>query len=146
MILVEIAGFLGADAEERFTASGKKVVSLRVATRVRQGGAEETVWWRVTIWGDRYDKMVPYLKKGASVLIVGEMAKPETYTTKDGATAISLSLNAEIVKFSPFGKPESRDTVSSGGAEMMPLHSQASYGSVDTSESMAGHTHDDLPF
>ncbi len=144
MILVEIAGFLGADAEERFTASGKKVVGLRVATRVRQAGAEETVWWRVSIWGDRYDKMVPYLKKGASVLIIGDMGKPETYTAKDGSVAVSLSLNAEIVKFSPFGKPEAKDSFSSSGADVMSLQSQAAYGAGDAA--MAGHVQDDLPF
>ena len=43
MIIVEIAGFLGADPEERFTASGKRVVTLRVAARVRQGGQDESV-------------------------------------------------------------------------------------------------------
>lgn len=107
MIIVEIAGFLGADPEERFTATGKRVISLRVATRVRQGGRDDTVWWRVNIWGDRFDKMLPYLKKGSSVIIIGEMGKPESYVAKDGTTQISLSLSAEIIKFSPFGRPDS---------------------------------------
>ncbi len=69
MIIVEIAGFLGADPEERFTANGKRVVSLRVATRVRKGGQDETVWWRVNIWDDRFDKMIPHLKKCSAVII-----------------------------------------------------------------------------
>jgi single-strand DNA-binding protein len=106
MIIIEIAGFLGGDPEERFTASGKRVVTFRVATRIRHKGKDETVWWNVSIWGDRFDKMLPYLKKGSSVIIIGEMGKPELYEAKDGTTQFSLTLTAEIIKFSPFGRPE----------------------------------------
>ncbi|MCP5469944.1 MAG: single-stranded DNA-binding protein [Chlamydiales bacterium] len=108
MNLVEVAGFLGADAEERFTNTGKKVISLRLATKARSGGKDDTIWWRVSIWGDRFDRMLPYLKKGTALIIVGEMSKPEVYTGKDGQQAVSLNLNAEIIKFSPFGKPGER--------------------------------------
>ena len=107
MIITEIAGFLGADAEERFTSTGKRVVSLRVATKVRHNSQDETVWWKASIWGERYDKMLPYLKKGAAVIVVGEMGKPEIYTARDGSQQVSLSMTAEMVKFSPFGKPQS---------------------------------------
>lgn len=153
MIIVEIAGYLGDDPEERFTPTGKKVISLRVATRVRQGGRDETVWWRVNIWGDRFDKMIPHLKKGSSVIIIGEMAKPETYVAKDGTTQVSLSLNAEIVKFSPFGRndrePRQERTGSSHTADasthsQMPMQeSFAAYGAGTQEPAFAG---DDLPF
>lgn len=120
MIIVEVAGYLGSDAEERFTPNGKRVISLRIAARVRQGGKDETVWWRVSIWGDRYDKILPYLKKGTAVIVIGEMGKPEVYVGKDGQSQISLSLNAEIVKFSPFGRPERP-----GEASDKPSHSES---------------------
>lgn len=126
MIIVEIAGHLGADAEERFTSGGKRVVSLRVATKVRQGKEEVTVWWRVNIWGDRFDRMLPYLKKGSGVIIIGEMGKPETYVDKEGKTQISLNLTAEIIKFSPFGKGKTEQEGAGFG-----FKSQASHGSVD---------------
>ncbi|MEI8125438.1 MAG: single-stranded DNA-binding protein, partial [Parachlamydiaceae bacterium] len=64
MIIVQIAGRLGRKPETRFTPSGQKVTSFSVATNVRKAGKEETVWWRVTVWGDRYDKMMTYLDKG----------------------------------------------------------------------------------
>jgi single-strand DNA-binding protein len=151
MIIVEIAGFLGADPEERFTATGKRVISLRVATRVRQGGRDETVWWRVNIWGDRYDKMLPYLKKGSSVIIIGEMGKPETYAAKDGTTQVSLTLSAEIIKFSPFGKPESStgrpDQAYANNASAQNGSVQESYpvfgAGAEQEHAFAG---DDLPF
>ncbi len=140
MILVEIAGFLGADPEERFTSSGKRVVGLRVATRVRHSGQDETVWWRVSIWGDRFDRMLPFLKKGSAVIVVGDMNKPETYVGKDGQTNISMSLNAEMIKFSPFGKPDK-------GEESSTSSDRAPLASVGNSSSNASDVApDDLPF
>lgn len=150
MILIEIAGFLGADAEERFTATGKKVISLRVATKVRQGGKDETVWWKVSIWGDRFDKMLPYLKKGTAVIIVGEMGKPETYVDKEGHTQVSLTLSAEIIKFSPFGKPERpQETATSFSSNSM--HQDSSYSGSEELVTHGAGMHDsfagdDLPF
>ena len=165
MIIVEIAGFLGADPEERFTANGKRVVSLRVATRIRKGGQDETVWWRVNIWDDRFDKMIPHLKKGSAVIIVGEMAKPETYTSRDGIVQVSLTMSAEMIKFSPFGKPGERSESqtarqgSQGSTEEDPFttSSRSSYSGNSAEYAGAGasntgfaneavFTGDDLPF
>jgi len=152
MIIVEIAGFLGADPEERFTANGKRVVTLRVAARVRQGGQDETVWWRVNIWGDRFDKMIPFLKKGSAVIIIGEMSKPETYTARDGSVQISLTISAEMIKFSPFGRPERSSEAQSHTETENPFAAKPSYAnqyvgvgapSVEQEGTFAG---DDLPF
>jgi single-strand DNA-binding protein len=106
MNILQIAGHLGADPETRFTPSGQKVTTLRVATNVRKGGKDETVWFRVTIWGDRFDKMLTYLKKGSAIIAVGELGKPEIYTDKEGRPQISLEMTAEFIRFSPFGKTE----------------------------------------
>lgn len=106
MIIIEIAGHLGADPETRFTPSGQKVTTLRVATNVRKGGKDETVWWRVTIWGDRFDKMMTFFKKGSAIIVIGEMGKPEIYTDRENRPQISLELTAEMIRFSPFGKPD----------------------------------------
>lgn len=103
MNIVQIAGRLGRDAETRFTPSGLKVTTLTVATNIRRGGKEETVWWRVTLWGDRFDKILPYLKKGSAIIVIGEMGKPEIWTDKDGKSHVNLEVHADIVRFNPFG-------------------------------------------
>src|ERR1700722_3541266 len=154
MIIVEIAGFLGADPEERFTANGKRVISLRVATHVRQSGQDETVWWRVNIWGDRFDKMLPYLKKVSAVIIVGEMSKPETYTSRDGTIQVSLTMSAEMIKFSPFGRPDrpsepqTQTQVSDPFAAKIPspTNHYAGVGAATTEHEGAFTAGDDLPF
>lgn len=106
MIIVQIAGRLGRDPETRFTSSGLKVTNLTVATTVRKGGKEETVWWRVTIWGERFDKMISYLKKGSAVICIGEMNKPDIWTDKEGRPQVNLELIADIIRFSPFGSSD----------------------------------------
>ena len=102
-----IAGHLGADPEVRFTSSGQKVTTFRLAARVRKGGKDETIWWRVTVWGEAFDKMIPYFKKGSSIIVVGEMNKPEIFTDRDGRPQVSMSITAFNLLFSPFGKPDS---------------------------------------
>lgn len=104
MSFIQVMGHLGADPETRFTPSGVKVTNLRIATTVRRGGKDETVWYRITIWGDRFDKMLPYLKKGSALIVVGELGKPEVYTDKEGNPQVSLEVTAEFIRFSPFGK------------------------------------------
>lgn len=107
MNFLNIAGHLGADPEIRFTSSGQKVTTLRVACRARKSGSEEnTIWWRVTVWGEQFDKMISYLKKGSPVVVFGEMNKPEIFKDREGNPQISMSMTASNIMFSPFGKSE----------------------------------------
>lgn len=104
-----IAGHLGADPEVRFTSSGQKVTTLRVAAKVRKGSkGDDTVWWRVTIWGEQFDKMIPYFKKGSSIIVFGELSKPEIFTDRDGRPQVSMNVTAQQLMFSPFGRPDSQ--------------------------------------
>lgn len=104
MNFIHIAGHLGADAEVRYTSSGKKVVSLRVGTKVRKGQKEETIWWRVTIWGEQYDRILQYLKKGTGVIVSGDLHKPEIYTDREGKPQAAMEITAAHIQFSPFGR------------------------------------------
>lgn len=105
MNYIHIAGHLGADPETRFTQSGKKVTTLRVATKSRKGGQDLTIWWRVTIWDDQFKNLIPHLKKGSAIMASGEIQKPEIYNDRDGSPQVSMELTASHVQFSPFGKP-----------------------------------------
>lgn len=116
MNIVEIAGRLGADPETRYTSSNQKVTSLRVAARTYKSGKEDTIWWRVTCWGDRFDKMLSYLKKGSAVIIIGEMQKPDIWKDRDGNSQVSMELTAEMIKFSPFGKGDQEGSNQESGS------------------------------
>lgn len=117
MFIVHIAGHLGKDPETRFTPSGQKVTTFTIATNQRKGKEDVTIWVRVTVWGDRLDKLMAYLKKGSAVVVTGRMNPPTSYTDKEGRTQVSLEVTAEMIEFSPFGKsdrPMEGQTSSSG--------------------------------
>lgn len=104
MFIVELAGHLGKDPETRFTPSGQKVTSFTIATNHRKGKEDITIWVRVTVWGDRLDKIISFLKKGSGVIVIGRMNPPTSYTDKEGRTQVSLEVTAEMIEFSPFGR------------------------------------------
>lgn len=104
---ITIAGHLGADPEVRFTSSGQKVTTLRVAARARRSGKDETIWWKVTVWGEQFDKIIPYFKKGSPIIVVGELSKPEIFTDREGRPQVSMNITANNIMFSPFGRPDS---------------------------------------
>ena len=145
-----IMGHLGADPEVRFTPSGQKVTTLRVAANQRRGGKEETFWWRVTIWGEQFDKMMPYLKKGSAIIVGGEMLKPEIYNNKEGQPQISLNIVAYHLAFPPFGRGEQRGEQQQQTSQQQP---QNSFGGGDTfsgggqqGQGQPQHHHEPAPF
>ncbi len=138
-----IAGNLGADPEVRFTSSGQKVTSLRVAARARRSGKDETIWWKVTIWGEQFDKMIVHLKKGSSVVVVGEMSKPEIYTDREGKPQVSLGITAYNVSFSPFGRPDAGPKENNQTQEPAFAHAESAHGQNQMGSSFS---EDDIPF
>jgi len=105
MNFVHIVGRLAKDPETRFTSGGQKVTVLVVASNTYRSGNEETIWWRVTLWGDRWDKMIQHFSKGKPIMVGGEMRKPEMYTDKSGSPQVgSVEVTADYIKFVPFGR------------------------------------------
>lgn len=148
-----IAGHLGADPEVRFTSSGQKVTTLRVAARVRKGGKDETIWWKVSVWGEQYDKMMPHFKKGSPIIVIGEMNKPEIFTDRDGRPQVSMSMTAYNLMFSPFGRPESSSSEPAAPATSASVASEPAYSSsavegYSYGQSKAGSSfsEDEVPF
>lgn len=87
---IEIIGNVGRDPEMRFTAKGKEVVNINIATHAGKDpdGKDLTAWVRVTFWGDMADKVNRFLKKGSRVKVGGQL-KPEIeiFDGKDGQRA-----------------------------------------------------------
>jgi single-strand DNA-binding protein len=140
-----VAGHLGADPEVRFTSSGQKVTTLRVAARSRRSSkdkADETIWWRVTIWGEQFDKMIPHFKKGSPIIVFGELSKPEIFTNRDGQPQVSMNITAFNLQFSPFGRPD-RPNPESKEQEMGHSSGESSYGQGKEEPS---HVEDEIPF
>lgn len=161
MNLVEIMGIVGADPEERTTPSGSKVISFRIADNIRKGGGnEETIWWKVTIWGDQFDRMMPYIKKGSALVVHGEIRrKPEIYQDREGNSQVSMEVTATQLRFSPFGRSQNSEEGSSRGGDDYSKPSSAPAASVSmnspggfrpavgtSGSSMDEFSEDNLPF
>lgn len=81
MNIVALAGQLGRDAEVRFLPNGDPVASFSVADS--QGKDKSTIWWSCSLFGKRAESLAPYLLKGQSVTVTGQLTERE-YTNKDG--------------------------------------------------------------
>jgi single-strand DNA-binding protein len=89
-------GNLGRDAEQRFTATGKAVVGFSVAVTAGWGERKTTTWVKCSLWGDRGEKVLPYLVKGQLVGVTGEASLRE-WDRDDGTKGYSMELNVNNV-------------------------------------------------
>jgi single-strand DNA-binding protein len=96
MISATIVGSLGRDAELR-DAKGTPVVSFSIASNEGYGDKKTTTWTRVSFFGHRAEKVIPFLIKGKSVACRGSLSLRE-YTGKDGTTKTSLELRADDIE------------------------------------------------
>jgi single-strand DNA-binding protein len=95
--VVSFTGTIGRDAEVRYTPSGQAVLNVSVANNVGFGERQQTIWFRVVVWGKRAENnLKEYLKKGQQVFISGEMTQSE-YKAQDGTTKVALEINAAIL-------------------------------------------------
>jgi single-strand DNA-binding protein len=117
LMFVQIAGNMGSDPETRHTPSGQKITTFRLAVNTKRQGKEKTVWWRVTIFGDRFDKLLPYLKKGTALMVMGTMNPPELWQDRDGNTQISVEMIAEFITFAGGASREKSETSPQGYAQ-----------------------------
>jgi len=85
---IVLVGFLGRDAELKFTQTGKAVVNFSMATTRKWRGndgelKEETQWHKIILWGDRGEKVSPYLLKGKLVVVEGRSTQ-RSWEDRDG--------------------------------------------------------------
>jgi single-strand DNA-binding protein len=92
MLTVGIAR-IGNEPVTRFTQDGKAVLDLNLAYnygRKGQDGKYPTQWVRASLWGERCEKLQPYLVKGNQVFVQLADLHIEAYTKKDGTQAVDL--------------------------------------------------------
>lgn len=148
MNFIHIAGHLGKDPETRFTQTGTKVTTLTVAANSRKGGQDVTIWWKVTIWDNQFEKMLPHMKKGSAVIVFGEMQKPEIFTDREGKPQVSLDIRAVQLQFSPFGKPGGapQQAASQHQETRAPAHQEMASSYMGGSQPQGTTFDDEVPF
>ena len=141
-----LVGNLGRDPEMRYTPQGTPVTSFPVATSRKYTTAdgqqkEETVWFRVQVWGKQGETVNQYLTKGRKVLVEGtlipdENGGPRVWTGQDGKPRASFEIRAQTVRF----LDSKRDTAAPGAS---PSTSSPAAQEPGLEEPMAG---EELPF
>jgi len=106
-----IAGNLGRDPEMRFMPNGTAVTNFSVATNRRWTDStsgeprEETIWFRVSVWGRQAETVNEYLSKGRQVLVEGRLrpdpqtGEPRIWTAQDGTVRATYEIVADTVRF-----------------------------------------------
>jgi single-strand DNA-binding protein len=95
-------GNLGRDPEMRYTPAGKPVTQFSVAVSYSkpdgQGGwvDEGTDWYRVSVFGDRAERVADQLRKGNKVFVEGRF-KTREFEGKDGEKRLSLDVISDNV-------------------------------------------------
>lgn len=99
---VMIIGNLGSDPEMRYTPNNRAVTQFNVAvnqsTKNQQTGewVEETDWFRVSVWGDRGERIAEQLRKGNKVFVEGRFRTRE-FDGRDGQKRTALEITADSV-------------------------------------------------
>jgi single-strand DNA-binding protein len=85
MKTISIAGNVGKDAEVRRTQDGTAVASWSVGVDDRAAREKATIWFDVSMWGARGEKLANYITKGTRVAVSGDLGTREyngkTYLT-----------------------------------------------------------------
>jgi single-strand DNA-binding protein len=136
---VIIVGNLGRDPEMRYTPNGQILAIFSVASNRRYTDAEghsadETIWFRVTVWGKQAEACGQYLRQGSRVLVEGTLVPdsttggPRIFQRRDGTAGASFEVRAQTVKFlSAKGEtaegifPEAEPIENTGGEDGIPF-------------------------
>jgi len=100
---VIIVGNLGSDPELRYTADGRGVVTMRIATNERftdrdGNPRERTEWHRIVVWGKQAENCNQYLSKGRQVYVEGRLQTRE-WEDRDGNRRFTTEVVADRVVF-----------------------------------------------
>lgn len=125
---ITIVGNVGRDATLKYTQSGIAVSDFSVAVSKVTGSGEsrqeKTTWFRITAWRNLGEIAGQYVKKGAKILVTGEVAA-SSYVDKNGNTQVTLELTADTFKIlSSKAEMEGRQSAADGDgtSERQPAH------------------------
>jgi single-strand DNA-binding protein len=95
--ILTATGNLGKDATQRYTPNGDSIVAFSIPLEAGYGQNKVTTWINCSVFGKSGEGVLPYLKKGQQVGVVGEiLLRP--WTDKDGNERQSLELRVEKVR------------------------------------------------
>jgi single-strand DNA-binding protein len=97
-------GNLGKDPEMRLTPTGKAVTTFSVAVNDQYTNAagekvKETLWVKVTAWGNQAEVCNKYLKKGDKIFFEGRLKPLHFWDGQDGEKHADIEVSLSEVEF-----------------------------------------------
>jgi single-strand DNA-binding protein len=147
--LITIVGNVGKDAEMRYLKDGTAVANFNVAVSKVTGRGEtrqeKTTWFKVTVWRERAETAVQYIKKGMKILVTGEV-DASAYTDKtSGEPRASLEITARDFQFLS-SRAEMEGSSGGGGGEGQYAPQNARGGGRGGNQQYAAQDEGDIPF
>lgn len=100
---ITLIGRLGRDAAVREGQSGRNFVSFTVAANSRVRGVEKTSWYDAILPDyESHKNLVPYLKKGSSVVVVGDF-DADIEKGNDGQYRCRRTVRVDSIEFNSNG-------------------------------------------
>lgn len=81
----------GQDAETKYTPAGKPITTVRCPVESGWGDNKHTSWLTVVLFGERGEKLAPYIRKGGKATISGELRVRE-FQRNDGSNGTSVEV------------------------------------------------------
>jgi single-strand DNA-binding protein len=109
MKLIGIAR-IGKDFEVRYAPDGAPVGSVICAWNFGKkdaNGKQASQWAELALWGDRAEKLAPYLLKGQQVFVDCSDVRIELYERRDGKPGYRLLGRIDSIEFG--ARPERSD-------------------------------------
>ena len=106
MKILNVDGFLGRDAEVKVSPKGNKFLSFSMCNNSFVRGAQKSTWYNCSTFDvDKYEKMIPHLKKGKFIVVVG-VPDESAYVAKDNSLKVDINLSIDRIEFVNTGKPD----------------------------------------
>lgn len=91
MITLTFTGNIGFDAVQEAQNGSKPYIRFTVAVNEKRKGIETTTW--ITVF-TRNERLLPYLKKGTRVMVIGRGSMKSYYSTKLVEHQVDISVSA----------------------------------------------------
>ncbi len=114
-----LIGYVGSDAELRYTPNGDPVTTFSVAVSRGPADRRETDWFRISAWRQRAEFASKHVVKGTLVYVAARLERRD-WTDKDGNRRQDVELIAEDIRLlsrAPGARPAEGEAVGVGAAD-----------------------------
>lgn len=112
MRILEVTGYVVADAERKISKNGKEYMTFRIGSNEfndkDENGKQRTYWISVTTTNQRLFGMSQYLTKGKSVIVIGDYSD-RIYQNRQGNCDISREIFANGIYFNSTNKEDNNN-------------------------------------